>query len=77
MPDLIAGRLDYWCPTSTVAIPQIGNQTVKALAILTMNRSPILPALASAHEQGIANFEPALGTHFFCPKARPPRSYRS
>ena len=71
MPDLIAGRIDYWCPTSTVAIPQIGNQTVKALAILTMNRSPILPALASAHEQGIANFAASTWNAFFLPRGTP------
>jgi tripartite-type tricarboxylate transporter receptor subunit TctC len=71
MPDLIAGRIDYWCPTTTVAIPQIGNQTVKALAILTMNRSPNLPALASAHEQGLTNFEASTWNAFFLPKGAP------
>jgi tripartite-type tricarboxylate transporter receptor subunit TctC len=71
MPDLIAGRIDYWCPTSTVAIPQIGNQTVKALAILTMRRSPTLPALASAHEQGFANLEASTWNAFFLPKGTP------
>jgi tripartite-type tricarboxylate transporter receptor subunit TctC len=71
MPDLIAGRIDYWCPTSTVAIPQIASQTVKALAILTMNRSPILPALATAHEQGVTNFAASTWNAFFLPKGTP------
>jgi tripartite-type tricarboxylate transporter receptor subunit TctC len=71
MQDLIAGRIDYWCPTITVAIPQIGSQTVKALAILTMNRSPNLPALASAHEQGLTNFEASTWNAFFLPKGTP------
>jgi tripartite-type tricarboxylate transporter receptor subunit TctC len=72
MPDLIAGRIDYWCPTSTVAIPQIESQTVKALAILTKNRSPNLPALASAHEQGLTNFDAGTWNAFFLPKGTPP-----
>ena len=71
MPDLIAGRIDYWCPTSTVAIPQITSQTVKALAILTLNRSPILPRLASAHEQGVTNFAAGTWNAFFLPKNTP------
>jgi tripartite-type tricarboxylate transporter receptor subunit TctC len=71
MPDLIAGRIDYWCPTSTVAIPQITSQTVKALAILTMNRSAILPALASAREQGVTNFSAGTWNAFFLPKDTP------
>ena len=71
MPDLIAGRIDYWCPTSTVAIPQITSQTVKALAILTLNRSPNLPDLATAHEQGVTNFAASTWNAFFLPKGTP------
>jgi tripartite-type tricarboxylate transporter receptor subunit TctC len=71
MPDLIAGRIDYWCPTSTVAIPQIANETVKALAILTMNRSPNLPALATADEQGVTNFAASTWNAFFLPRGTP------
>ena len=71
MPDLIAGRLDYWCPTITVAIPQIESHTVKALAILTRNRSPNLPALATAHEQGLAGFDAGTWNALFLPKGTP------
>jgi tripartite-type tricarboxylate transporter receptor subunit TctC len=72
MPDLIAGRLDYWCPTITVAIPQIESHTVKALAILTRNRSPNLPALATAHEQGLADFDAGTWNALFLPRGTPP-----
>ena len=54
--DLIAGRIDYQCPAAELAIPHIQGNSVKAIAVLTKNRSPILPNLASAHEQGLANF---------------------
>jgi tripartite-type tricarboxylate transporter receptor subunit TctC len=69
--DLIAGRIDYACLSGTVAIPQIESQTVKALAILTKGRSPGLPALASAHEQGLSDFHASTWYGIFLPKRTP------
>jgi tripartite-type tricarboxylate transporter receptor subunit TctC len=37
MQDLLAGRIDYQCPTGAVAVPQIAANTVKALAVLSKN----------------------------------------
>jgi hypothetical protein len=48
MQDLIAGRIDYQCVAAEAAVPQIEGNRVKAIAILTKNRSPLLPNLASA-----------------------------
>src|SRR2546423_596637 len=56
MQDLIAGRIDYFCALAAAAMPQIGSNSMRAVAILTRNRSPLLPNLASAHEQGLTNF---------------------
>jgi tripartite-type tricarboxylate transporter receptor subunit TctC len=69
--DLMAGRIDYACLSGTVAIPQIESQAVKALAILTKDRSPSLPALASAHEQGLSNFHASTWYAVFLPKRTP------
>jgi tripartite-type tricarboxylate transporter receptor subunit TctC len=71
MQDLIGGRIDYQCPTGAVAIPQVVGRTVKALAILTKHRSPILPDLASAHEQGLANFDSQNWYAIFLPSGTP------
>jgi tripartite-type tricarboxylate transporter receptor subunit TctC len=71
MQDLIAGRIDYQCPSLPVALPQIAGKTIKALAILTKNRSAILPALASAHEQGLVNFDVPSWYAIFLPKGTP------
>jgi tripartite-type tricarboxylate transporter receptor subunit TctC len=71
MQDLIAGRIDYQCPVATAAIPQLERKLVKAIAILTKNRSPILPNLASAHEQGLKDFEVDYWNAFFLPKDTP------
>jgi tripartite-type tricarboxylate transporter receptor subunit TctC len=69
--DLIAGRIDYQCAGAELAIPQIQANLVKAIAILTKNRSPLLPNLASAHEQGLADFEAAAWVAFVLPKGTP------
>ncbi len=71
MQDLMAGRIDYMCLDTPLAIPQIENGVVKAVAILTRGRSPSLPALASAQEQGLKDFEAANWCAFFLPKATP------
>jgi tripartite-type tricarboxylate transporter receptor subunit TctC len=69
--DLIAGRLDYQCTIASTAIPQIEANVVKPIAILTKDRLPILPTLASAHEQGLVDFEAADWFAIFFPKGTP------
>ena len=71
MQDLIAGRIDYQCPAAELAIPHIQGNSVKAIAVLTKNRSPTLPNLASAHEQGVANFDAGAWFSFVLPKGTP------
>jgi len=71
MPDLIAGRIDYFCSLTALAIPQIESKTVKAIAIFSKSRLPILPHLTSAHEQGLSNFEVNPWYAFFLPKGTP------
>jgi tripartite-type tricarboxylate transporter receptor subunit TctC len=71
MADLIGDRIDYWCPLAASAIPQIEGKTVKALAMMSRNRAPILRDLASAHEQGLANFDASSWYGIFAPKATP------
>ena len=71
MPDLIAGRIDYFCSLTALAIPQIESKTVKAIAIFSKSRLSILPNLASAHEQGLSNFEVNPWYAFFLPKGTP------
>jgi tripartite-type tricarboxylate transporter receptor subunit TctC len=71
LQDLMAGRIDYYCPVIAAAIGQIRNNTMKAIAILSRNRSPALPTLASAHEQGLVDFEATYWNAFFLPKGTP------
>jgi tripartite-type tricarboxylate transporter receptor subunit TctC len=56
---------------ATVALPQIESRTIKAIAIPTRDRSPMLPDLASADEQGLTDFEASICGAFFLPKGTP------
>jgi len=68
-PDLIAGRLDYMCDFSSTALPEIEAKEVKAIAILARERAAVLPDLATAGEQGLADFD-ATGWYAFVAPAR-------
>jgi tripartite-type tricarboxylate transporter receptor subunit TctC len=52
-------------------VPQIESATIKPLAVLTRERSPILPDLASAYEQGLTDFEATIWYALFLPKGTP------
>lgn len=71
LQDLLAGRIDYQCPILAVALPQIQAGTVKAIAVLSKARSPVLPNVPSAHEQGLDGFDVSNWFGFFLPKDTP------
>jgi tripartite-type tricarboxylate transporter receptor subunit TctC len=70
MQDLIAGRIDYFCTLSATAKHQVDGKLIKALAILSRDRSAMLPDLPSAREQGL-DFEATTWFGFFVPKGTP------
>lgn len=53
MQDLIAGRIDFLCDIIATAKAQIDGGKVKGIAIMTKDRSPVLPNLATTGEQGL------------------------
>jgi tripartite-type tricarboxylate transporter receptor subunit TctC len=71
MQDLLAARVDYQCPSLPTAMPQIAGKTVKAFAILSKNRSPSIPDLPPAHEQGLTDFDIPSWYALFLPKGTP------
>jgi tripartite-type tricarboxylate transporter receptor subunit TctC len=71
MQDLEGGRIDYLCEIITTAKPQIDGGTVKALAILDSKRSPALPNLPTAAEQGTENLIAYTWNAIFLPKGAP------
>ncbi|MET0866638.1 MAG: tripartite tricarboxylate transporter substrate-binding protein [Pseudorhodoplanes sp.] len=68
MHDLQGGRLDFMCTIVSLAKPQIDGGTVKAFAIMTKERSPALPNLPTALEQGVPGMEAYTWNALFLPK---------
>src|SRR6202030_4247182 len=71
MQELLGGRIDYMCNIVTTALPQIEAKTVKPIALLSTARSPTLPDVASAQEQGLPNFDASTWYAVFLPKGTP------
>jgi tripartite-type tricarboxylate transporter receptor subunit TctC len=71
LQDLLPGRLDYQCVPIAGVVPQIEGKLIKAIAIMSKQRSPILPMLPTAHEQGLADFEVETWYAIFLPKGTP------
>lgn len=70
MQDLQGGRIDFLCEIASTAKPQIDGASVKAIAMLTKQRSPALPAVPTAAEQGL-NVEAYTWNAIFLPKGAP------
>jgi tripartite-type tricarboxylate transporter receptor subunit TctC len=69
--DLIGGQIDYLCGNLGAAAPLIVAKQVKAIAVLSRARSPLMPELASAHEQGLTGMDVTTWTAIFLPKGAP------
>jgi tripartite-type tricarboxylate transporter receptor subunit TctC len=70
MQDLMGGRVDYLCDIITTAKPQIEAGAIKPIAILTDARSPALPQVPTAMEQGL-DVQAYTWNAFFVPKGTP------
>jgi tripartite-type tricarboxylate transporter receptor subunit TctC len=70
MQDLIAGNIDYQCGQIVTAKPQVDGKSIKGIAILTKERSPVMPNLPTALEQG-TDVQAYAWTALFLPKRTP------
>src|SRR5690349_10746282 len=70
MQDLIGGRIDYLCEIIATAKPQIDGGKAKGIAIMTKERSPVLPNLATTGEQG-TDVQAYTWSALFLPKGAP------
>jgi tripartite-type tricarboxylate transporter receptor subunit TctC len=71
MQDLHGGRIDFLCEIINTAKPHIESGAIKALAIMTKERSPVLPDLPTAAEQGVKDLEAYTWSAVFLPKGAP------
>ena len=74
MQDLLAGRIDYMCPTITTAMAQIESHAVQAPAVLGSERSPAFPTSPPPTSRGSRAFRQTVGTRYSCRKRRRRRS---
>jgi tripartite-type tricarboxylate transporter receptor subunit TctC len=70
--DLIGGQIDYMCSNIGGSLPLILGKKVKAIAMLSRQRSSIMPELPTAHEQGLVDFDVVTWNAFFLPKGASP-----
>jgi tripartite-type tricarboxylate transporter receptor subunit TctC len=69
--DLIGGQIDYMCGNMGVAVVRAAAKQSKPIAVLSRERSPLMPDLPTAHEQGIMDYDVVTWSAFFLPKNAP------
>jgi tripartite-type tricarboxylate transporter receptor subunit TctC len=72
MNDIIGGQIQFLCDVVSTGKPQIDAGTVKAIAFMGKQRSPVLPGLPTADEQGLKGFEAYTWNAIFVAKGTPP-----
>ena len=71
LQDMIGGQIDYFCSLAPAAMPLVDSQQIKAITTLTANRSPFLPELTTAREQGFAEIDSYAWFAAALPKGTP------
>ncbi len=71
MGELQAGRIDYMCEIMSTAKPHIDGGTIRSLAIFDAKRSPALPNIPTAEEQGTKDLIAYTWNAIFLPKNTP------
>lgn len=71
MQDLIAGHIDLLVIQAAAAMPQVRAGTIKAFAILSPSRSPVVPGIPSVDEAGVPGLYLPGWFGFFAPKGTP------
>ena len=69
--DLLGGRMDYMCEVISTLGEQVKSGNLKAIALLNLQRSPTLPDLKTADEQGLTGFAAYTWNALFLPKGAP------
>src|SRR3954468_1114329 len=70
--DLIAGRIDYICNYVSIGAAAVKQGQIKAIAMLARERTPLLPDLRTADEQGLKDFDVSAWNAILLPKSATP-----
>jgi tripartite-type tricarboxylate transporter receptor subunit TctC len=68
---MLGGQVDYVCDPILGPLPHVRSGTVKALAIASAKRHPMLPEVPTAAEQGLPQFDASPFYAMFAPKGTP------
>jgi tripartite-type tricarboxylate transporter receptor subunit TctC len=71
LQDLLGGQVDAMFPSLTTALPYIKSGKLRALAVASGQRDPVLPDVSTVAEQGFAGFS-AIQWWGLCAPARTP-----
>jgi len=71
MPDLISGRVTMSLDTLPPYLTMLKDKKVRALAITTSTRSPLVPDVPTIAESGYPGFESVASYGFFAPTGTP------
>jgi tripartite-type tricarboxylate transporter receptor subunit TctC len=70
--DLIAGHVSLMFDNLASALPNIKAERVRAIAVTTLKRSPLVPALPTISESGLRGFDVSTWFGIFAPAGTPP-----
>jgi tripartite-type tricarboxylate transporter receptor subunit TctC len=70
-PELMAGRIDYYCDQTTSAIPQIQGGRIRGYAVATAQPLPQLPNIPTAGSAGLPGFEISIWHGLYAPRGTP------
>ena len=70
--DLIAGHVSLMFDNLASALPNIKAQRVRAIAVTTLTRSPLLPNVPTISESGLKGFDVSTWFGIFAPAGTPP-----
>ena len=71
MNALVGGQVDYICAPIYLVGPQVQSGTVKAYAIGTVERNPVVPNVSTSGEAGLPEFQASFWVGLFAPKGTP------
>lgn len=69
--DLVGGQVDYMCDQIVNLVEQINGGAIKAFAIATTERSPVLPNVPTTKEGGLPEYNVSAWNAVFAPKGTP------
>ncbi|XAH22001.1 tripartite tricarboxylate transporter substrate binding protein [Xylophilus sp. GW821-FHT01B05] len=71
MADLISDRLDYYFATVNDVLPNIKAGRLRALAVTSAQRDPLLPQVPTMVELGFKDFTPVVSWGYLVPRQTP------